>query len=212
LSATLDFPSTDTPVQEATHIISSPFPDQYPAHDLDRVEDAELTPIIHSLRTNSLSSDVKLAFTTRGPSVSPQVPNSDPRLVFAALPFLPREHATPAEYKRLVHFRPHGAAPIAPPYHLDRSSSVLERTLLDVLGALQGARVVSTRDVSEEHAVALEAYASALETDVVRRTEFVEAWGEKGLLEEAFYARWEAALLRAGLLARYVVVVNRQAA
>jgi hypothetical protein len=176
------------------------------------VDDVELTPTINSLRTNSLSSDVKLAFTTRGPSLFPQVPNSDPRLVLAALPFLPRQHATPSEYKRLVHFRPHGAAPIALPYHLDRSSSVLERTLLDVLGALRGARVASTRDVSEEHAEALEAYASALETNVVRRTEFVEVWGEKGLLEEAFYARWEAALLRAGLLARYVIVVNRQAA
>ena len=93
-----------------------------------------------------------------------------------------------------------------------RTSSPLFTRLADVLSLLTSGphalRILSMSNASLSHANALDAHAMALEYDSGARCRCIRAVGVEGWREERLYARWEAALLRAGMLTRWVVLVE----
>jgi hypothetical protein len=123
-----------------------------------------------------------------------------------------RTHVTPADFRRLRHFHTPSDPPLDAPYHLDRTSDILDRTLPAMLEtfilACPHSKITLVRDVSEAHASHLDALTKSLQTTKKRQAEFVHAWGEEGLREETFFTTWEAALFRAGILVRYEVVIE----
>ena len=66
-------------------------------------------------------------------------------------------------------------------------------------------------NVSDEYADHLDEQAERLVTSEATRTKFQETWGMEGWREERLVATWEAALVRAEVLTRWVVVVEKRA-
>ncbi|OCB86718.1 hypothetical protein A7U60_g6177 [Sanghuangporus baumii] len=93
-----------------------------------------------------------------------------------------------------------------------RCSTPLFTRLPEILSLLTSGpnalHVLSLSNGSASYASALEAHASALEYDEAARRECIKDVGIQGWREERMYARWEAALLTAGLLARWVVLLE----
>ncbi|KAL5489929.1 hypothetical protein ACEPAI_4761 [Sanghuangporus weigelae] len=93
-----------------------------------------------------------------------------------------------------------------------RCSTPLFTRLPEILSLLTSGRnalrVLSLSNGSASYASALEAHASALEYDEAARRKCIKDVGIQGWREERMYARWEAALLTAGLLTRWVVLLE----
>lgn len=138
--------------------------------------------------------------------------------IAAALPFLPRQYVTITKYRRLLKTKQNDPQLSRAPYHLQRTSSALNSILPDTLAFLttgltlkEARRTISitlVQDISATYANSLDGYATALETNSVARSQFISAWGIEGWREEVFYAAWEAEVVRAGLLARWMVIVH----
>jgi hypothetical protein len=178
--------------------------------DLDIVPNSALKWAIRHSRSCDPSSVLRVEFTARGTLLPATAFSLDPRLVLAALPFLPRTHVTHSAYIHVAHVRPDEDILRRSPHHLGRRSFVLARTLHDVLANLGNVHVLRTEDTSDVRAATLGAYARALESEPEKRAAFVRVWGESGLREEVLYARWEAALFQAGLLARYEITIDKK--
>jgi hypothetical protein len=176
--------------------------------NLDYIPDTQLTIAISRLWSSS-SSPLTLSFTVTSLTHN----SSSSALVLTALPFMPRPHITFSDLHRLRHFHTPNQPPLFVPFHLERTSDIINRslcpTLEGILLACSSSKINLVRDISVQQATHIDRYIRSLTTDAVKHFEFVHAWGELGLREEVFFATWEAALLRAGLLLRYEVVVQR---
>ena len=95
---------------------------------------------------------------------------------------------------------------------LSRSSSPLRARLHHILALLtsgnNGLNILVTQNASMEYARELNEYAERLEYDPEERTVFIEAFGVKAWRMERLYARWEAALLTANLLSRWIILIE----
>ncbi|KAL5529597.1 hypothetical protein ACEPAG_5582 [Sanghuangporus baumii] len=93
-----------------------------------------------------------------------------------------------------------------------RYSTPLFTRLPEILSLLTSGpnalRVLSLSNGSASYASALEAHANALEHDEATGHKCIKDVGVQGWREERMYARWEAALLMAGLLTRWVVLLE----
>ena len=69
--------------------------------------------------------------------------------------------------------------------------------------------VESVQNVSEQYASYLDRYVHELANLPKVRDKFVTQWGLAGWREERLLVTWEAALFRAGLMVRWVVLVTR---
>lgn len=65
------------------------------------------------------------------------------------------------------------------------------------------------RNVSREYAGFLGRCADFLESDPECRANFVDKWGRSAWIEERLNTRWEAALVDAGLLEGWAIVVSK---
>ncbi|KAI0636608.1 hypothetical protein C8Q77DRAFT_1093634 [Trametes polyzona] len=123
----------------------------------------------------------------------------DIRTIYTALPFFPRTY---------LRGRPSGS-----PGDERRTTTPLFATLPHVLGLLTSGHtplnIVLVRNVSAEYAVFLRRSAHALEDDWEIRDAFVREWGARAWREERVCTMWEAALVDAGLLAGWAVVVRK---
>ncbi|KIP12339.1 hypothetical protein PHLGIDRAFT_113814 [Phlebiopsis gigantea 11061_1 CR5-6] len=126
--------------------------------------------------------------------------------VYAAIPFLARQHVTKQAASRS------GSSSYARCPSLDIQPTPLMTTLNGVLNLLTSGSsplvVESVQNVSEQYASYLDRYAREL-TDLPKvRDKFVAQWGIAGWREERLMVTWEAALFRAGLMLRWVVLVT----
>lgn len=70
--------------------------------------------------------------------------------------------------------------------------------------------VESVQDVSDQYAGYLESYVQELSAMPKIRDRFIAQWGMAGWREERLLTSWEAALFRAGLMSRWVILVTRK--
>lgn len=93
-----------------------------------------------------------------------------------------------------------------------RSFAPLHTKLHQVLALLASGKnslnILVTQNSSTEYAKELNEYAERLEYDPEERTAFIKTSGVQAWREERLYARWEAGLLNAGLLTRWIVLVE----
>ncbi|KAI0822760.1 hypothetical protein BC628DRAFT_1412047 [Trametes gibbosa] len=173
-----------------------------PSVSLDCVPYHALEPAIRKLQTTlAPGSHLTIGLTTRaGPA--PHTFN-DPRTILTALPFLPRAY---------LHGRRFKTAGAGGPSE-SRTTTPLFVTLPRVLALLNSGRaplsVVLVRNVSAEYAEFLRRSAHALDDDWEIRDAFVRDWGEGAWREERICTMWEAALVDAGLLAGWAIVVRK---
>lgn len=96
--------------------------------------------------------------------------------------------------------------------HARRSFAPLHTKLHQVLALLASGKnslnILVTQNSSTEYAKELNEYAERLEYDPEERTAFIKTSGLQAWREERLYARWEAGLLNAGLLTRWIVLVE----
>ena len=126
--------------------------------------------------------------------------------VHAAIPFLARQHVT----KRAASRSTSSASAWCP--SLDVQPTPLLTTLDGVISLLRSGSsplvVEAVQNVSEQYASYLDRYVCEL-TDLPKvRDKFVAQWGMAGWREERLMVTWEAALFRAGLMLRWVVLVT----
>ncbi|KAH8099532.1 hypothetical protein BXZ70DRAFT_1008939 [Cristinia sonorae] len=180
------------------------------AQYLDRLLPANLSPFIRSLQISiTIGSTAMLGFTARGR----HFPRSqeDPLYHLAALPFLPRKYLKPHDAQSTkAESRTH----LNYPRSALRTTIPLKTTLDNVVYLLTSGEVPltikSVENVSDAYTAHLDEHADHLLTNVASRTKFQQNWGTEGWREERFVAQWEAALIRAEVLARWVVVVERR--
>lgn len=93
-----------------------------------------------------------------------------------------------------------------------RSFAPLHTKLHQVLALFASGKnslnILVTQNSSTEYAKELNEYAERLEYDPEERTAFIKTSGVQAWREERLYARWEASLLNAGLLTRWIVLVE----
>lgn len=167
-----------------------------PSVSLDCVPYHALERAIRKLQsTLTPGAHLTIGLTTRAGPASQTF--SDPRTILTALPFFPRAYLR-------------GRASDAGER---RTTTPFFATLPRVLGLLTSGRaplsVVLVRNVSAEYAVFLRRSAHALEDDWEIRDAFVREWGARAWREERVCTMWEAALVDAGLLAGWAVVVRK---
>ncbi|EJD02276.1 uncharacterized protein FOMMEDRAFT_168774 [Fomitiporia mediterranea MF3/22] len=96
--------------------------------------------------------------------------------------------------------------------HAPRSCAPLFNRLSEVLSLLTSGphplRVLSLSNASASYTTALETHASSLEYDAVTRRECIKSLGVQGWREERLYTRLEAAGLRAGVVMKWVVLLE----
>ncbi|KAI0647425.1 hypothetical protein C8Q79DRAFT_1118412 [Trametes meyenii] len=124
----------------------------------------------------------------------------NPKTILTAIPFLPRQY--------LSHRRGNDSSGGG-----ERTTTPLFVTLPRVLALLTSGPTPLTielaRNVSEEYAKFLHRSVRDLEEDREIRGAFVREWGVVAWREERVCTAWEAALLGAGLLEGWAVVVRR---
>ncbi|KAH9852695.1 hypothetical protein C2E23DRAFT_778581 [Lenzites betulinus] len=173
-----------------------------PSVSLDCVPYHTLERAIRKLQNTLASgSHLTIGLTTRaGPAAQTF---NDPRTILTALPFLPRA------YLRGRSSKPAGAG--GP--NESRTTTPLFATLPRVLELLTSGpaplNVVLVRNVSTEYAVFLRRSAHALDDDWEIRDAFVREWGAEAWREERVCTMWEAALVDAGMLTGWAVVVRK---
>nr|VWP00226.1 Putative Rab/GTPase [Ganoderma boninense] len=117
--------------------------------------------------------------------------------ILTALPFLPRRFLQP----RARRFQPLA----------QRTTTPLLVSVLSVLQLLTSGpnalTVEVVRNVSREYADFLHQTVDDLENDPAVRAAFVREWGMQGWIEEKLCLAWEAALVDAGMLENWVIVV-----
>lgn len=93
-----------------------------------------------------------------------------------------------------------------------RSFAPLHAKLHQVLALLASGKdslnILVTQNSSTEYAQELNEYAERLEYDPEERTAFIKTFGVQAWREERLYARWEAGLLNAGLLTKWIVLAE----
>ncbi|OSD08488.1 hypothetical protein PYCCODRAFT_1357124 [Trametes coccinea BRFM310] len=152
----------------------------------------------------SLASGTRLivGFTARARNNA--CSRKDPSLILSALPFFPRAY---------LKARKHSPNFTAGNTERERTTTPLYVTLPLVLKLLTSGPAPLTvelvRNVSEEYAAFLRRSVQDLEEDREIRDAFAREWGVAGWREERVCTAWEAALVDAGLLAGWAVVVRK---
>lgn len=84
--------------------------------------------------------------------------------------------------------------------------------IIRLLSSGSAATIIPRRDISKEYASSLDKLAHALHRNAVGAVDLATAQGQVivALREEAFAAFWKAAVIRAGLLSRWEVVLSRE--
>ncbi|KAI0780560.1 hypothetical protein BD413DRAFT_439056, partial [Trametes elegans] len=126
---------------------------------------------------------------------------SDPTTILTVLPFFPREYLR----GRSENKSEGGGS--------ERTTMPLFVTLPRVLGLLTSGpsplTIELVRNVSAEYAAFLRRSVHDLEDDWEIRDAFVREWGLRAWREERVCTAWEAALVDAGLLAGWAIVVHK---
>lgn len=171
---------------------------------LDAIPYAHLKAYIRSIQTSlPPGSSAMLGFSTYGDKPS----LTSPSFVQAAIPFLARQYVT----KKTAFGSGKSTAARCP--SLDMEPTPLLTSLDSIFRLISSGSsplvVESVQNVSEQYAIFLDRYAQEL-TDLPKvRDKFVAQWGLAGWREERLMVSWEAALFRAGLMVRWVVLVTR---
>lgn len=171
---------------------------------LDAIPYPQLAAYIRGLQVSLVPGDsAMLGFSTQGHSRSCW---SDD-FAYAALPFLGRRLVTKTSAARL------GVPDSARCPSLDVKPTPLLTSLQYILKLLTSGTsrlsVDSVQNVSEEYASYLDRYVQDLTDMPKARGRLVAQWGLDGWREERLFVAWEAALFRAGVMSRWVVLVTR---
>jgi hypothetical protein len=186
-----------------SHISVSREPDTL---HLDFLPHAHLEPFIRHLQASIRpGAAATLEFTT----LSPGVASLSTRFVLSALALLPRRTRqqntnTHARSKRSA--RPRQRTPVSLLTSLHR---VVELLTANPAAARPPLTVVGVRNVSGEYALALGAAAAEMVDARRVREALVGRLELRGWREERFWLEWEAAVVEAGFLERWIVVVRR---
>ncbi|KAI8989788.1 hypothetical protein BD414DRAFT_485186 [Trametes punicea] len=176
-----------------------------PSVSLDCVPYHTLQACIRRLqRWLAPGSHLTVGLTTRAGTASRSF--TDPSIILTALPFFPRAYLRSRS-------RPTGARTGEAEYEHERTTTPLFVTLPRVLALLTSGPTPLTvelvRNVSEEYAIFLKRSVHDLEDDWEFRDAFVREWGMAAWREERVCTAWEAALVDAGLLAGWAIVVRK---
>jgi hypothetical protein len=163
---------------------------------LDFVSHASLEPVIRLFQSSLRpSSSATLEFTTRGSTVR----FMDRSFILSALPLFPRKY-----------FPSGNLLP-------QRKSTSLLTSLQHMIKLINtspnsgspSVTIESVHNVSGEYGKLLQETAAALEDSRCVREPFVLKWGVEAWREHRFWIAWEAGLLGAGFMQRWVIVVRK---
>ena len=172
--------------------------EETPAISLDCVPYRHLEAYIRSLQTSlTPGSFLMLGLTSRAANANRSFWSK--ATVLTCLPFLPRRFLrSRGQQRRLA----------------CRTTTPLLASVLSVLQLLTSGpnflTVEVLRNVSREYADFLHQTVDELENDPSVRAGFVREWGMQGWVEERLCIAWEAALVDAGMLENWVIVVCKQ--
>jgi hypothetical protein len=182
--------------------------------NLDAVPPNCLTSLFGILQSTPEDKElsVVLTFTTRGANIPLDAGSQDFRLVLAAIPFVRRTHINIRKIRHRAKTTASGPieSSVPEPFHLNRTWNAMHLTLPYLLAeftrsspeTVRPMTIVTVQNISHTYASSLDTYATTLENTKSTQADFIACWDEEGWREEQFFARWEAALVREGFLAR----------
>lgn len=124
--------------------------------------------------------------------------------IFSAIPFLPRKYLKP-DTQTPLRTTQRTSTPLFT--SLPRIIELLTST--SHAGSSTQIRIESIQNVSQHTASFLQTLSTSLEDDSEVRTKFIDRWSIEGWREHRFLMDWEAGLLSAGLLTKWVIVVRK---
>ncbi len=161
---------------------------------LDFLPHAHLEPFIRHLQsTLRPGTSVILEFSTLASTIS----LFSTQFIFCALAFLPHKH---------MHQPQRTSLPL-----LNSLTRVVELSSTSC-STTASFSIESLENVSEKYAVALISAATELAEAREVRELYVRRFGLQGWKAQKFWMEWEAAVVRAGLLERWVLTVHKKAA
>ena len=170
--------------------------EETPTVSLDLVSYRHLESHVRHLRSSlAPGSFLMLGLTSRAAKANSSFWSK--ATVLTALPFLPRRFLQP-RIRQLGSLAQRTTTPLL--------SSVLSVVQLLTSGP-DPLTVEVVRNVSREYADFLHQTVDELENDPAVRAAFVHEWGMQGWIEERLCIAWEAALVDAGMLESWVIVV-----
>lgn len=177
--------------------------DAIPTHTLDMVSRSNLRAFLRNLQsTTSPGGSVLLAFST----LSAPLSFSSAAYILVAIPFLPHN---PVKKEITSSLNNHSHRPLSERRTLLPVQTSLDQIIRELTSGPAAFNIEFVHDASVVHAIDLNKRIQELETDIYSRKAFIAKWGLGTWREERFLIAWETALIAAGLLTRWVVLVRR---